>query len=59
MLERISRASAHEITQTIPIIYIHSVSHGVNVTYNFKKNTNLYKKLKKGQKSKNFLKNPR
>jgi hypothetical protein len=30
-IKRISRGSAHEITQRAPIIYIKGVSHGLNV----------------------------
>jgi hypothetical protein len=31
LIRRISRGSAHEITQGTPIIYIKGVSHGLNV----------------------------
>ena len=47
LIQRISRGLAHEITQTTPTIYIHSVSHGVNVDKKIEKNRYFLKKSEK------------
>ena len=39
LIQRISRDSAHEITHIKRTIYIHSVSHGLNVDNEFPKNS--------------------